>query len=114
MMPAMDKTPHVVLCTCPDQTTAEKLAHVLVENRLAACVNILPKLTSVYRWEGKIKQANEYLLLIKNCAENYVKLETVIRDNHPYKVPEIIALSIKRGSLEYLEWITDSVTVDTN
>ncbi len=99
----------LVLCTCPDPDTARDLANTLVSRRLAACVNILPGLTSVYGWQGQVETATELLLLIKTQADRYAALESCIRQHHPYEVPEIVALPIGRGSQDYLDWIADWV-----
>jgi periplasmic divalent cation tolerance protein len=95
----------VTFCTCPDKTTAEKIARALVESQLAACVNILPNLTSVYMWKGQIETDDEYLLVIKSSAQAYSTLETTIQRLHPYELPEIIALSIAQGLPKYINWI---------
>jgi periplasmic divalent cation tolerance protein len=95
----------LVLCSCPDAKTARELAGVLVEQRLAACVNILPGVTSVYAWEGRIETTEEQLLLIKTMAGHYLALEACIKQRHPYDVPEIIAVPIERGSADYLDWL---------
>lgn len=101
-MPAQDC---LVLCTCPSAQSAHELAGALVESRLAACVNILPGVTSVYGWEDRVESAEEHLLLIKTVAEQYESLETFIEQRHPYEVPEIIAVPIERGSKRYLDWL---------
>ena len=95
----------IVLCTCPDKATAENIALLLVENNLAACVNILPNITSIYRWQEQIECAEELLLIIKARTEAYPALESMIKAHHPYQVPEIIAVSIEHGLPEYLHWI---------
>lgn len=95
----------LLLCTCPDQVTAEKIAKLLVSERLAACVNVLPGITSFYIWEGQAESAQEHLLLVKAKQENYPALEAAIKNHHPYELPEIIAISIERGLPEYLNWI---------
>ncbi|MGX2041161.1 divalent-cation tolerance protein CutA [Methylocaldum sp. MU1018] len=95
----------LVLCTCPDAKTAEALAAGLVNERRAACVSIVPGLTSVYPWDGKIETAQEHLLLIKTETASFEALETSIREKHPYELPEIIAVPILRGSTAYLDWI---------
>jgi periplasmic divalent cation tolerance protein len=95
----------VTFCTCPDHATAEKIAKDLVEGGLAACVNILPKLTSVYMWKGQIETAEEHLLIIKSSTDAYAGIETAIRSQHPYELPEIIALPIDRGLPDYINWI---------
>ncbi|MDP2901746.1 MAG: divalent-cation tolerance protein CutA [Methylovulum sp.] len=95
----------IIFCTCPNKDTAKKLAHLLVTKQLAACVNILPGITSVYSWEGQIESVQEYLLLIKSSKANYQTIETTLFKHHPYEVPEIIAVPIERGLPEYLDWI---------
>ena len=104
----MSLSPLVILCTCPDRTTAERIAETVVSERLAACVNIAPGLTSIYRWEGQIQRETELLLLIKTRQAVYPQLEARIRELHPYQVPEIIALPIQTGSAAYLDWIADN------
>lgn len=95
----------LVLCNCPDGPTAEAVAAALVGNRLAACVNILAPCRSVYRWEGKVEEAQEVPLLIKTTTAAYPALETAIREHHPYQVPEIVAFPIARGLPAYLAWV---------
>ncbi|MDS4027549.1 MAG: divalent-cation tolerance protein CutA [Candidatus Contendobacter sp.] len=104
----MSLTPLIILCTCPDQAIAERIAEAVVGERLAACVNIVPGLTSIYRWEGRIQHDAEWLLLIKTRQAVYSRLEARIRALHPYQVPEIIALPIQTGSAAYLDWIADN------
>jgi periplasmic divalent cation tolerance protein len=99
----------LVLCTCPDQTVARDLARQLVEQRLAACVNLVPGLTSVYHWQGKLEQGTEVLLLIKTTAARYAALEKAIQARHPYELPEIIAVTLTDGLPAYLKWITTSL-----
>jgi periplasmic divalent cation tolerance protein len=84
---------------------AQKLAAALVNERLAACVNILPGVRSIYRWKGKVENAREALLLIKARATDYPAIEKRLRALHPYDVPEILAIEIKRGSSAYLNWL---------
>jgi periplasmic divalent cation tolerance protein len=98
----------VVLCTCPDQATAEHIARVLVEERLAACVNVLPNLTSVYRWRGQVETAAEVLLLAKSSADAFADIEGRVRGLHPYELPEIIAVPLSDGSAAYLAWISEA------
>jgi periplasmic divalent cation tolerance protein len=100
----------LILNTCPDRATAEMLARLLLEKRLAACVNIVPGLTSIYRWQGQIETAQECLLLIKTAQEHYPAVEFCIREHHPYELPEIIALSIDQGLPDYLHWIRSCLT----
>lgn len=99
----------VVLTTVESVQDGERLANLLVEDELAACVQILPPMKSIYRWEGKIENSREVLLLIKTTVMVYNKLEEAIRQNHPYQTPEIIALQVTVGSQKYLDWITNSV-----
>ncbi len=99
----------LVFSTCPDRVVAESLAEQLVAQQLAACVNVLPGLTSVYRWQGKIERDSEVLLLIKTDAAHYSALETMIRQHHPYELPEIIGVSVEMGLPDYLRWITTSL-----
>ncbi len=99
----------LILCTCPDRDTALRLAEALVEERLAACVNLLPGLTSVYRWEGRIQHDSEVLLLIKTVEARVEPLTDRLRLLHPYEVPEIIALPIVSGSSDYLNWVSECV-----
>lgn len=103
----MSPLPWIILCTCPDLATAERIAETVVGERLAACVNIVPGLTSIYRWEGQTRRDIELLLLIKTPPAAYPRLEARIRELHPYQVPEIIALPIQAGSAAYLNWIVD-------
>lgn len=101
----------LVLTNCPDEATASTLALALVEDRLAACVNILPRVQSIYRWQGAVESASEIPLLIKSTVGRYAELEAVIRARHPYDVPEIIALPITQGLPAYLNWVaTETAT----
>ncbi|MGZ5050690.1 MAG: divalent-cation tolerance protein CutA [Methylobacter sp.] len=102
---AMPANHQIVFCTCPDEETAEKLARRLVADNIAACVNILPGLTSVYKWQGQIESTQEHLLLIKAHKDYYPAIEAALRQHHPYELPEIVAVAIDRGLPEYLNWI---------
>ncbi len=99
----------VVITTAETQPDAERLASLLVERELAACVQILPPITSVYRWQGKVEQAAEFLLLIKTTREAYPELETAIGENHSYQIPEIVALPVEAGSDGYLNWLKAAI-----
>jgi periplasmic divalent cation tolerance protein len=99
----------LVVTTAPNLSEARALAQALVERKLAACVNLVPKIESIYRWEGKVESAEEYLLLIKTTAAMFENVRGVIQELHSYDVPECIALTIEDGSLAYLKWITDAV-----
>ena len=102
----------LVLSTAASLEEAKKIAHALVDRRLAACVNLVPRILSIYRWEVKVEEAEEYLLLIKTTAEVFPSLREAIQQLHSYEVPECIALAIDEGSEKYLNWITDSVKKD--
>ncbi|MCL7714513.1 divalent-cation tolerance protein CutA [Stenotrophomonas mori] len=95
----------LVFCTCPDTATAHALARHLVERNLAACVNLLPPMQSVYRWHGQLEQAEEVQLLIKTCADRLPALSAALQRLHPYEVPEILALTPSAGLPAYLDWI---------
>lgn len=97
----------IVFTTVPDEQQAEKLAREIVEARLAACVQILPRMTSVYVWEGKVQREGEHLLLIKTLAEKYDELEAFIKSKHSYETPEIVAIDAERVSDGYAKWLTD-------
>jgi periplasmic divalent cation tolerance protein len=99
----------VVLSTCGSDAEAEKLSRALVEARLAACVNIVRGVSSIYRWQGVVESADEILLVIKSTAERFPALRDAIRRLHSYEVPEVIALPIVDGAGSYLDWIEDSV-----
>ncbi len=101
----MSDAVYLALCTCPDQATAEALAESLVDQGLAACVNILPGVLSVYRWEGSLARDNEVLLLIKTTEQRLAELTAQIKTQHPYDVPEVIAHPIVAGLDNYLEWV---------
>ena len=94
-----------VLTNLPNQASAQAIASLLVEKRLAACVNIMPPVVSTYRWQGKVETASEVPLMIKTTMKRYPELEAAIRKAHPYEVPEIIALPIHAGLPDYLQWI---------
>jgi periplasmic divalent cation tolerance protein len=99
----------IVLCTCPDRQTALSLAEALVERRLAACVNVIPALTSVYLWQGVCETAEEVLLLAKTRRDVYTALEEALSALHPYELPEIVAVGVERGLTDYLAWVDDGV-----
>jgi periplasmic divalent cation tolerance protein len=97
--------PLLVFTNMPDAPSARALAHKLLEQQLAACVNYFPPMMSIYRWQGAIEEAAEVPLLIKTTQARYSELEAVIKASHPYDVPEIIATPIVAGWPAYLEWI---------
>jgi periplasmic divalent cation tolerance protein len=98
----------VVFVTTSNDQEAASIADALVSERLAACVNILGAIESVYRWEGKITRDREVLMIIKTTAERYPELELRIKELHSYSTPEVVALKIERGSADYLTWIWES------
>ncbi len=97
-----------VWSTVPNAETGQRIARTIVHEGLAACVSLLPGVTSVYRWQGEVQQNSEHLLFIKTTLERYTALETRIRELHPYEVPEIIAHKIEAGLSSYLEWIAEN------
>lgn len=95
----------LVITTCPNAEVAADLARHLVEARLAACVNIVPGIRSVYQWKGELVTDDEHLLLMKSRPDAYPQLEAAIRAEHPYELPEVIMVPIAQGSTDYLKWI---------
>jgi periplasmic divalent cation tolerance protein len=100
---------YVVLATVKDSEEAERIAKRLVDERLAACVNVLPNTSSTYRWKGKVEHAHEVLLFMKTSHEKLDRLMAKVKELHSYEVPEILALPIERGSQEYLKWLEESL-----
>ena len=99
----------IVLTTAGSEDEARKIAYHLVENRLAACVNLIPRVESIYRWQGKIETADEWLLLIKTTVKKFPAVRDAIGELHSYEVPECIMLPIEEGSASYLQWLGDAV-----
>jgi periplasmic divalent cation tolerance protein len=99
----------LVLTTCSSLEEARSIAQTLVERQLAACVNIAPQIESVYRWQGEVETATEWLLLIKTTAEVFDRLRETLSELHSYELPECIAIAVEDGSAAYLEWIGQSV-----
>jgi len=97
--------PLLVLTNLPDVASAEKLAHALIESRAAACVNVLATCRSIYRWKGAVETAVEIPLLIKATRAAYPRVEEIVRVQHPYDVPELIAIPITLGLPSYLDWL---------
>ena len=97
----------LLITNCPDETVANAIALAVVEEKLAACVNLLPRAQSVYRWRGAVESASEIPLWIKTTADRYAALENRIRELHPHAVPEIIAVPISRGLPAYLDWLAE-------
>ena len=99
----------LVLTTAGSEKNAKNIAETLVKLRLAACVNILPKLTSIYRWEEKIETAEEWLLIIKTTRKNFMAVRDAIKELHTYELPECVSVPIENGSEAYLKWIEESL-----
>ena len=99
----------IVLSTAGSEEEARKIARELVERQLAACVNIVPQVESIYRWQGKVETAREWLLLIKTTAERFEQVRDAIRELHSYDVPECVAVAIEDGSPDYLRWLGDAL-----
>lgn len=95
----------IILCTCPDRESAEKIARQLINDKIAACINILPGITSIYTWQGNIETEQEHLLLIKTRKDRFQAIEKSIQTSHPYEIPEIIAIPVENGLAEYMQWI---------
>lgn len=95
----------LVMTTCPSMAEAEGLAEKIVKARLAACVNIVPGIQSIYEWQGKLEKEQEFLLLIKTRSEGFPELEKLVQASHSYELPELIAVPIDTGSAAYLNWI---------
>lgn len=101
--------PCIILCTTNSQNNAVKIAQQLLDKRLAACVSLLPELTSVYRWKDQISQDKEIMLFIKSTYNNQSELFAAIKEIHPYATPELICLDLDQVDGSYLEWLTKSV-----
>ena len=98
----------IILTTAGSKEEAGRIAHALVERRLAACVNIVPQIESVYRWQGKVETAEEWLLLVKTQAELFEQVRDALRELHSYELPECVMLEVSAGSQEYLHWIGEN------
>lgn len=105
----MDDDHQLILSTCPDPDSARLIADVLIDQQLAACVNIIPGLTSIYRWQGKRETDKECLLIIKSKRAVFNALETTLKKAHPYELPEILTVSVTGGSAAYLAWIDQQI-----
>jgi len=104
----------LVITNLPDRESALRLAHKLVEARLAACVNVMAECTSVYRWKGKIETAQEVPVFIKTLHAHFPRVEQLVKQNHPYELPELIAVEVSDGLKAYLDWVaieTQSLTI---
>jgi periplasmic divalent cation tolerance protein len=99
----------LVLTTAGSRDEARRIAEALVDRKLAACVNIIPGVWSIYRWQGKRDEADEWMLLIKTTAAAFERVRDAIKEMHSYELPECLCLAIEGGSSEYLQWLEDSV-----
>ena len=99
----------VILCTCSSEEEAERIARALVEARVAACANIVPRVRSIYRWQGAVEEAAECLLIIKSSRALFPALRAALEQAHSYEVPEIVALPIVEGAPKYLHWLDESL-----
>jgi periplasmic divalent cation tolerance protein len=99
----------LIYVTCPDIRQAESLSRLLLEEKLAACVNLIPQMTSYYWWKGNIETANEIVLIVKTTEEWVDKAIAKIKNNHPYEIPCAISFAIEKGNEEYLEWLSSCV-----
>lgn len=98
----------IVLVTAPDLKTAQALARGALESRLVTCVNLVPKIESLYRWQDKIESSQEVLMILKTTATRLTALEKFVQANHPYDTPEFVVLDLKAGTKRYLAWLTES------
>ncbi len=102
----------VILVTCPDENTAVSLCRGLLNEHLIACGNIVPKIRSIYRWQGKIEDDTEVLALLKTTRENFEAVSKSVKRHHPYDTPEVISIDITNGNGHYLQWITDCLNLN--
>lgn len=100
----------IVLNTCPNRASAEQLARELINQNIAACVNMIPEVRSFYRWQGKVESSQEVLLLIKSDKTHYHSIQKLILEQHPYELPEIIAVPIDHGFGDYFNWINSNLS----
>jgi len=103
----------VVLSTCASEDEAERLARSMVEQRLAACVNVVPRIRSYYRWKGAIESAEEFLLVIKSSRERMAELRAALEKEHSYEVPEVLVLPVIDGAANYLNWLQANLERET-
>lgn len=100
-----------LLCTCPDEESAIRLANGMVENRHAACVNIVPGIRSVYRWKEEVKNDSEVLMVIKTTSDHFFVIEHWLEEHHPYDIPELVALKAEHVADSYLKWLRETVSI---
>jgi periplasmic divalent cation tolerance protein len=102
----------VVLITTSNRREAGRIAEAVIEKKLAACANIVPSVTSIFRWKGRVQRSREALLIVKTSARRYPRLAGMVRSMHSYEVPEIIAVDVKQGLRPYLEWVRKETATD--
>ena len=102
----------LVLVTTSSRREAMQIAQAVVRKKLAACGNVIPTVTSIFRWKGKIEKSREALLIIKTSERRYAALQELVRSMHSYEVPEVIALTVEQGLHPYLEWVLNETTTD--
>lgn len=101
----------LLISTCPDLVTAQHLAHLLLDKHLAACINILPHIQSIYEWQNEVVTETEVILFIKTHSTHYSAIEQLIIQHHPYEIPELIAIPIQTGLPDYLNWLSQATEV---
>ena len=99
----------LILCTCPDEQSARRIARALIDRQQAACVNLVPGITSMYQWQGKFEEKSEHLLLIKSHHQMCHLIEDTIDKMHPYDTPEVLSIKIDNGLPAYLSWLENSL-----
>lgn len=104
----------IAYVTTPNEESAKGIAHELIRKKLAACINIIPSITSIYEWEGKVNEDVECLMMIKTTSEQVDEMTKFVRENHPYSVAEVISVKIENGNPPYLDWVTKSVGKPSN
>jgi periplasmic divalent cation tolerance protein len=104
----------IALTTTGSEEEARKIAHHLVENRIAACVNIVPQVVSIYRWQNRMEESHEWLLIIKTTTAAFEAVRQAIANLHSYELPECICVAIEDGSRNYLQWVAESVAAEDN
>lgn len=106
-MSAVSTSVSIALVTCP-QKDADRIARALVERRVAACVNVVPAIRSVYRWKGEVQEDDEALLIVKTADSRFDDLRQAVLSMHPYELPEIVAVSVEHGHVPYLDWVAEA------
>ena len=106
------RQPLVVLVTAPSEAAALEIGRTLVDEHLAACVSVVPGITSIYRWEGQREETAEALLVIKTRPEGYAALQSRVLELHPYSVPEVLGLPVAEGAPAYVQWIRESIPIE--